>query len=203
VIDLPFPESFKDFVQNQLYPGLRPANAFTRDRLTGVVAQEDELAAHFRAYEDASVKYLLAPQSLTLSPQLRALGVRAVFRDRTATVYQLPDPRPFFSAPSSCRVTSSGDDVATVSCSKAATLLRTELSMSGWSATVNGKPATITTVNGVYQEVHVPEGTSTVTYRFLPPHEHLALAVSLVAGLFLLGAFIREVRFTDQSAEDE
>jgi hypothetical protein len=196
VIDLPFPESFKDFIQRRLYPGLRPADAFTRDRPTQVVAQEAELATHFRAYENASVKYLLASSSLRLSSQLRALGVRSVFRDRTATVYRLPDSRPFFSAPSWCRVTSNGDNVATVTCSKAATLLRTELSMTGWSATVNEKPASLRTDHGVYQEVSIPAGTSTVRYQFSPPHEDVALTVTLIAGLFLVGAFVVEVRST-------
>jgi hypothetical protein len=192
-IDLPIPESFTNLIQSQLYPGLRPRNAFTRDRITQVVAQEDELAAHLRSYEDASVKYLLAPSSLVLTSSLQSLGVRAVFHDRATTIYQLPHPRPFFSTSSLCQVRSVSVDVVHVSCPSATTLLRTELSMSGWRATVNGHSAPITTVDAVYQEVRVPEGRSTVTYSFDPPHESPALALSLLAALFLLGSFAAEV----------
>ena len=186
-IDLPFPETFKDLIQRELYPGLRPRNAFTRDRITQVVAQEDELAAHLRSYEDASVKYLLAPRSLVLTSQLRSLGVRAVFHDEATTIYEIPRARPFFSTPSPCRVSSTNFDVARLSCSRATTLLRTELSMSGWHASVNGRSADITTIDGVYQEVDVPEGSSTVVFSFAPPNEYLALALSLLAALFLVG----------------
>jgi hypothetical protein len=193
-IDLPFPERFTDLIQRQLFPGLRPQDAFTRDDVTYILKQENELAEHLRSYEDASVKYLLAPRSLVLSSELRSLGVRAVFRDPTATVYQLPFTRPFFSTSSPCHSVSPTVDVVTVSCSTATTLLRTELSLNGWSASVNGHSTAITTVDGVYQEVRVPKGTATVTYSFLPPHEHVALVLSLLAALFLAGSFGSELR---------
>jgi hypothetical protein len=192
VIDLPFPETFKDLIQRQLYPGLRPRNAFTRDQITQVVTQEDELAVHLRSYEDASVKYLLAPRSLVLTSQLRSLGVTAVFHDEATTIYELPHARPFFSTPSPCRVTSTNFDVARLSCSRATTLLRTELSMSGWHASVNGLSTDITTVDGVYQVVNVPKGSSTVVFSFAPPNEYLALTLSLLAALFLVGCALVE-----------
>jgi len=194
-IDLPFPQSFKSYVQRDLYPGLKPANEFlVKGAADDIVNQEQELAAHFVSYEDASVKYLLAPSSLVLAPGLKTLGVHEVFRDNTATIYELPHPRPFFSTSSGCRVTSTGDNVAVVSCASSGTLLRTELSMKGWTADVNGHASAITTVNGVFQRVDVPAGTSTVTYQFLPPHEDEALIVGLLAGLFLVGSFLFEVR---------
>ena len=186
-IDLPFPETFKNLIQRRLYPGLRPRNAFTRDRITQVVAQEDELAEHLRSYEGASVKYLLAPRSLALSAALRSLGVTAVFQDQATTIYQLPHTRPFFSTSSPCRIASSSFDVVRISCPRATTLLRTELSMSGWHASVNGRSTSIATVDGVYQAVDVPKGSSTVSYSFEPPHESLALTLSLVVALFLVG----------------
>jgi hypothetical protein len=201
-IDLPFPERFTALIQRQLFPGLRPQDAFTRDDVTYIVKQENELAEHLRSYEDASVKYLLAPRSLVLSTELRSLGVRTVFRDQTASVYQLPSTRPFFSTSSPCHSVSTSVDVVTVSCSKATTLLRTELSMSGWSASVNGQSAAITTVAGVYQEVRVPKGTANVIYSFLPPHEHLALLLSLLAALFLAGSFCAESRLRQKWRRD-
>ncbi|HEY1223383.1 MAG TPA: hypothetical protein VGE75_07805 [Acidimicrobiales bacterium] len=182
--DLPFPRSFEQFIQEQLYPGNKPGDAFTRDRTAGIVGQETELATHLLAYEEASVKYLLAPRSLTLLPALAALHVTPVWHDATATIYALPHPRSFFS--SSCDVTSTNVDAANVTCSNAgATLLRTELSMPGWTASVNGTLATIHTVDGVYQAISLPQGASVVDYRFVPPHEDLALALGLVAFVFL------------------
>jgi hypothetical protein len=198
--DLPFPRSFERYIQRQLFPGLKPRDAFTRDRTTGIVEQESELASHFQAYEDASVEYLLAPRSLTLLPSLTALDVKPVWHDSLATIYALPHPRPFFS--SSCNVSSSNVNIATVNCASAnARLLRTELSMPGWTATVNGRATTIHSVDGVYQGVTLPRGTSTVDYSFTPPHEDLALVLGVAALLFLIGSclFERRTRRRDEN----
>jgi hypothetical protein len=191
-IDLPFPKAFRTFIQAHLYPGLHPSNEFlVKGAATDIVTQEEELVAHFTSYEDASVKYLLAPSALRLMPQLTALGVKPVFHDATATIYELPNPRSFFS--SSCSIASPSDNLAYANCSTSgATLLRTELSMKGWTVTVNGRPARVTTISGVYQRVDLPDGRSVVRYSFRPPHEDLALLLGLLALIFLVGSFANE-----------
>lgn len=194
-IDLPFPRSFKNFLEDQIYPGLTPGNQFTvKGGLIGIEALEGELAKHFKAYEDASVKYVLANSSVALSSALVKDGLTPVYHDSLATIYQMPDPRHFYSTSSSaCTVSSSSVNVATVHCATSgATLLRTELSMKGWRATINGKSATITTVDGVYQRVALPEGTSTVQFSFTPPHERGALVLGALGALFLLGSVVNE-----------
>jgi uncharacterized membrane protein YfhO len=128
-----------------------------------------------------------------LNPRLVKDGVTQVFHDALATIYELPHPRAFFSTGnSSCTITTTGDNTATVDCPKPTTLLRTELSMKGWRAFVNGKQETIVTKDHVYQQVAVPAGTSTVTYSFSPPHERDALIVALLGGLFLIGSLVNE-----------
>jgi len=194
-IDLPYPRNFKNFIEQHLYPGLTPGNQFViKGGLQGVENQEAEIVQHFQAYENASVKYLLIPIQVVLSPALTKLGVKKVFSGTLASVYELPHPRGLFStSSSSCTVTSTNDNVANVDCTKpGATLLRTELSMSGWKATVNGTPATITTIDGVYQQVNLPTGQSVVEYSFFPSHERYALLAGLLAGLFLIGSFVNE-----------
>jgi hypothetical protein len=194
-IDLPFPKNFKNFIEDRLYPGITPGNQFTiKGGMVGIEAQESELIAHFKAYENASVKYLLVPTKIIIDPQLTKLGVVPVYHDSLVTIYKMPHPRHFYStSSSSCTVTSTSNNVALVHCaSGGATLLRTELSMKGWQATVNGKPAVISTVDGVYQQVTLPAGTSTVRYSFYPPHERYALLVGFLGGLFLIGSVINE-----------
>jgi hypothetical protein len=193
-IDLPFPRAFKNLLEDQLDPGLIPGNQFVvKGGMTGVKHLEYEVANHFQAYEDASVKYLLMPSSVILNPRLAKDGVKQVFRDSLATIYEMPHPRGLFSTPNStCTITSTNDSTATVDCPKPTTLLRTELSMKGWKAFVNGKQATIVTKDHVYQQISVPAGTSTVTYSFSPPHERDALIVGFLGGLFLIGSLINE-----------
>jgi len=190
-IDLPFPRAFKNFIQDKLYPGLKPANEFlVKGGPAGTAALENEVASHFRAYENASVKYLVLPASLALSPELSAQGLKLAFHDSSAIIYETPHPRPLFSS-RSCTVTSANDNVATTTCHSAhATLLRTELSMEGWTVTVNGRSAKVTTVDGVYQRIALPEGTSNVRYAFLPPHETLAALLALLVLLFVVGSLV-------------
>jgi uncharacterized membrane protein YfhO len=59
---------------------------------------------------------------------------------------------------------------------------------------VNGKTVTINESDHAYQSVSVPAGTSTVTFKFLPPHEELAMLAGLLGGLFLVYSWIRERR---------
>jgi len=197
-IDLPFPEKFSQLIERQLYPGLTPSNQFViHDGIVGLTAQENELVAHFKNYEDASVKYLVMPTALVIEPALTTLGVTQVFSDAKVNIYELPNPRAYFSTrSSSCTVTTAGVNEATVNCPSAGTtLIRTELMMAGWKASVNGKVVTIKTVDhGTYQSVKVPEGTSTVTYSFLPPHEKYAVLLAVLAALFLIGMVTYERR---------
>lgn len=196
-IDLPFPGKFSQLIETQLYPGLTPSNQFViHNGITGLNAQQTELFDHFKAYEGASVKYLMFPTALELMNGLKKLGVSEVFSDAKATIYELPNPRPFLSTTSSsCTVVTSNVNKATVHCPNGgSTLIRTELAMAGWKAFVNGKAVTMTTSDGAYQAVAVPKGTSTVTFSFLPPHEKDAVLVGLLAGLFLIATWVYERR---------
>jgi hypothetical protein len=195
-VDLPFPEAFTKLLESQLYPGLTPGNQFTiHHGAIGVVALESEVIKHFKAYEGASLKYLLMPQGIVINPGLTKLGVKQVFRDSLAAIYEMPNPRPFFSTKSSsCTVHVTKVNAATVNCSgSGTTLIRTELAMKGWKAYVNGKSVNIKVSDGVYQAIKVPAGTSTVTYAFFPPHERYAILVGFLAGLFLIGSWINEL----------
>jgi hypothetical protein len=195
-IDLPFPKTFAHLIESQLYPNFPwPINQFViHAGMAGIEAQEQEVVDHFSAYQDASVKYLVAPSSITVLPALTGLGVQQVFADSIVAIYEIPNPRPLFStASTSCTVTSSSQNAATVSCpAGATTLVRTELYMAGWHADVNGKPVTITKSDGAYQSIPVPGGTSKVEFSFLPPHEKYAILAGLLAALFLVFTWLRE-----------
>jgi len=192
-VDLPFPHAYAVYLANVLYPSLNPSNQFTiHGGMAGIIFQEKDLIAHFAAFESASVRYLLFPHQVPIDPALTALGVKEVFRDSLAAIYEMPAPRPFVSASNpSCIVSVvSVDDTSVLCPAGGATLLRTELMMPGWSATVNGHRAPISTVDGVYQSIQVPAGASKVRYFFRPPHETLALVASALAVIFSIATWI-------------
>jgi Bacterial membrane protein YfhO len=188
-IDLPFPKLFSQYIQKNLYQGMTPENQFlVHSGITGMMMQQQQLLANFSAYENVSVKYLLMLKEVPLLGSLTNLGVVKVFTDDKVSIYELPHPRPFFSTSTNCSVTQLNVDSATVTCPTASSVIRTELFMKGWSATVNGQPVPITKTWNVAQTVAVPAGTSVVNFKFMPPHEKFALLVAFLAFAYLCGS---------------
>jgi hypothetical protein len=147
-------------------------------------------------------------------------GPRLVHRDGFAQIWELPSSAPVFSLrslpsrppgsrpsssdrhgglPRSCVVTGSGWDQATVRCSRPSLLIRRVQFVPGWSAvSPSGSRVVVKDTSGppgLFQEVVVPAGTTTVHFRFLPPHELPAAIVFLVALLALvLPVLVRRAR---------
>ncbi len=194
-IDLPFPEAFANLIATKLNPTLVPSRQFmVTGGMTGIIEQENALVTHLAAYEATGVRYLLFPAVAPPSAALVHLGIKRVFADFRAVIYELPTTTPFFSSSNqNCTVTSSAVDQASASCTAPGTLVRSELMMPGWHASLNGRPVPIETLDGVYQTVALPTGASTVTFQFLPPHEEAAAAGFLlgVLALFLVPAWPR------------
>ena len=144
-------------------------------------------------------------------------GPRLVYRDGFAEIWQLPTAAPAFSLQSvatgtasggstgavtgpapGCTVVAQGWDQATVRCRRPSVLLRRVQYMPGWTATVNGSAVRVEHATsgpaGLFQQIPVPAGTSTVTFTFSPPHATAAFAVSLVAAALIVGSLLRNRR---------
>jgi hypothetical protein len=61
----------------------------------------------------------------------------------------------------------------------------------GWSASVNGAPATLLTANGRHQAVRVPAGVSEVFLRYRPPHARLGLTAGLASAFVVAFLWLR------------
>ncbi len=188
-IDLPFPTAFANYIATQLNPAMVPSRQFmTRGGLAGIIQQEHELLAHLSSYRAAAVRYLVFPVGVQPLPALTKIGVREVFADQMVGIYSLPGATTYFSSPTAgCTVIGTGFAHATVTCVHPGTVVRSELMMPGWHATVNGQSAAIGTLDGVYQTVAVPAGNSTMSFSFLPPHEEAAGAGFALAVLIMIG----------------
>lgn len=187
VNDLPVPKLWSTFVTEKLDPNAIPIvfNGSMRKDPQGSTALA-EFALHLPAFEAAGVKYLVVPPGTVLPPLPAEQKLRRVFSDSSAEIYQLPSPVPMFSTSRhNCVVKASTADAVTVRCPHAQSLIRSELYMPGWSASSNGVSARITPYNTVYQQVHVPAGTSTVSFTFTPPHADLGF-VAVLLGLTCL-----------------
>jgi hypothetical protein len=127
------------------------------------------------------------------------VGPRLVYRGRLAEIWELPHPKPLFSVASangqgaSCTVSIHGPDSAKVTCAHPLVLVRREQFIPGWSASINGRAVSVrkatTGPAGLFQQVDVPAGTSTVRFTFLPPHEFSAFIAAGLALAVLVGSF--------------
>ena len=109
------------------------------------------------------------------------------------SIYQLPDTRDYFSAPG-CTFVPVSHERVDGSCTRASKLIRLELFMQGWSATVNGEPAPVGISDGVFQTVDLPAGEMRVSFSYEPPGFGLALAAAAAALLFLCAVLVGVIR---------
>jgi hypothetical protein len=163
---------------------LAAANGGTVSILTAPVAARSPASVTI----DGTVLHLRSPL-LTLDYAPASLPV-LVATTSTARIYQLADASPIATAPG-CRITAHSMTSFTAACTRPSTMRYRELSYEGWTARVDGHVSAITTVDGVFQSVHLPTGTSSVTFSYAPPHAMLAWLGPLAGLLAICVALAR------------
>lgn len=108
-----------------------------------------------------------------------------VYADRIISVFELPNPAPYFSA-EGCRLQPVSRTVLEAACDRPATLIRRELSMPGWRARVGAAEMDTGTVAQLFQSAPLPAGNSHVVFSYRPPGTpyFMALFATGVLGLF-------------------
>lgn len=184
--DLPVPKSYGRYITHSLNTNENPLLFTGTSSLdpSGPTAFQ-EFRSHLSGYEAIGVAYLVSPSGLVARSTAHALHLRLVYSDPLVNIYRLPAPRSLYSVTAgNCALTEEGYGRIDADCTRKTVVLRRELSMPGWSATVNGHPARLGTA-GVFQTIVLEPGNSVVVFSFLPPHERGAFAALLV-GLILL-----------------
>lgn len=173
VNDLPTPKKYGRYIKTRLNDNADPITFTGVDELDwsrpGYAA---ELLSHLDGYRNVGVKYVLAPAGTELPPAPDGTLLRPVFSDGQVEILYLPGAKPFFEG-SGCSVLTASWNFADLDCAEKATVVRRELSMPGWQASVNGRPTRVGEAQRLFQTVSVPAGRSIVRFAFTPPHEDL------------------------------
>lgn len=186
VNDIPIPSRFADYVRTHLDSYVDPTVLVGNSgggRSPFLPTPEQELLRNLPSYRASGVAYVLTPAGQPL-PRSGALAL--VARTPSSWIYRLAGGAPFFSA-QGCRTWPSGLRAITLTCPTATTLVRRETYMPGWSATVGAASAPIREVDGLFEAVHVPAGTHTVSFDYAPPGI-LAGKLAFVLGVLALSA---------------
>jgi len=189
--DLPVPTAFANEITSVLGPNSNPI------RFDGLQVRKqsgpsavDQALAHLSAYERLGVRYFVTLDSrpvLGLGPAYPR-GLRLVFRDSFASIFALPHPVAYFTTVQGhCHLVPNGRDNVTATCSAPALLVRSELDLPGWAATVNGQPVPVLDYRRLVTAVRLPEGKSVVAFTYAPPHIDLALAGFLAGAAMIFG----------------
>lgn len=185
--DLPVPSNWAREVTRRLQPNGSPfsVDGLYRVHLRGP-GPLTELRQHLRAYQSLGVRYLLTRRPVRPGVPSPGVGNGPVWEDRYYAIWKLSGARPYWTAGAGCKLRPVSRSKVVADCSRSASLLRRETWMPGWSATVAGKPARVREVDGLFQEVKLPPGSSPVAFSYRPPGTTAAQGAAAIG----LGAVI-------------
>lgn len=176
--DLPFPNRWTDYVRTRLEPDFNGTDFGN----LGVRSGMSSFVQHVAGYRDAGVEYVILPSRYRLGTGLVALLTPIRTTDRS-TIYRLSGAKPYAAA-ADCTLRAHSRTSFTADCPHGGLLVRRELDMPGWRASVGGRDVPIELFDGTFQAVRLPAGTSRVSFDFVPP---LGRAAVWVSGLSLVG----------------
>jgi hypothetical protein len=190
VNNLPIPQAYADFILEELNRNAEPA-VFTGwyDKDPAGPTGKQELLANLGNYAEAGVRFVVARRGVVTPAEAGRAGLSPVFADTAFEIFEVPGWRPYLepTGESGCRVVSGDFTGGVVDCPAPARLLRRELSLPGWTAAVNGEATPITSPDGLFQEIALPAGRSTVTFSFRPPGAGLSWVLLALGVLILVG----------------
>lgn len=98
-------------------------------------------------------------------------GTRMVYSDALMEIWELPHPAPYYTVlHGDCRLSAGTRDNLFAQCRTPATLLRRELYMPGWAATVNGVSMAVSPHGEIFQTIPLGAGKNMIRFHFAPPY---------------------------------
>jgi hypothetical protein len=154
-------------------------------------SREAILAANRPAFAALSLRYVIdRPGPMEAAFPSAAGRPRVVYHDDVASIYRLPDARPYAEA-DHCRFSIASRDDIEATCAQPSRLIRRELYYPGWSVRVNAQDRQIRSFSRLFQQVELPRGHSLVQFAFAPERLRAAFVLwSLALVLLATGAVL-------------
>jgi hypothetical protein len=188
--DDPVPKPWKAYVQthlNQLSDALHFVGTTNGVDEPLTPTPEQELLRNLPGYRAADVRYVLTPPGTAL-PQ-SASTFHRVLETPTAWIYRLSGSTPYFSTTAAgCRLSDESRESLTIDCPHPARLVKAEIPLAGWSASVDGHGTSIAATPLGMQAITVPAGRHRVTFSYQPPRiivGYIAFVLGLLALLLV------------------
>jgi hypothetical protein len=192
--NMPVAENWTKYITQHLNPNVNPLQEFTGvDELspTGLTPAQAFLD-NLSSYEQIGVKYVVVSDGTLNINQVQSHALLSVFADGNFTIYHLPNPKPYFQINKGrCKVTNNQRAYFNADCASSSTLLRRELYMSGWTATVNGKKVPVHKSGSLFQSIRLPKGKSVVKFNYTPPQIDLAYLGFVIAIVAIVYPYVK------------
>nr|NNM89684.1 YfhO family protein [Bacilli bacterium] len=122
-----------------------------------------------------------------------ASSLTPVYQDPLLTIYRVQGAKPMFSITSGSGIVASPSlSTVQVKSTEPITLLRRELNVPGWTASIDGKPSKIQTTDTLFQAIRVPKGVHTIRFRYVPPYMPIGFVFFLLGVLSLFVLFLNK-----------
>jgi hypothetical protein len=158
----PISKSWHTYIKKKLNPNVQPSQMFTGIDMLDPKGPTpiEAFFANLPAYENVSVKYVAVRNTIALPDTAQQHPLKRVYSDSYYSIYQLPNPKPFFEGKDGACTTHNSTKYSTsIDCSKPSKLIRRELYMPGWTAHVNDKVVPVASnSDGLFQQIEVPKG---------------------------------------------
>jgi hypothetical protein len=189
---LPLSSDWGGYVKQHLDPGVELLFTGYNNRLPGFGSPTEQLRDRLPAYEEAGVKYVLAPHGDDPLSQSGA-DYRLAYDGPDMSIYELPGVKPYFEViKGNCSVWAAMREAVKLHCAGVAELVRREAFFPGWSATVNGASVSIRRVREIFQSIPLVEGENDVVFSYRPPNYWLMLATFWIGAAALLLAVAKD-----------
>ncbi len=178
---IPVAKNWADYVQNKL---VYPKNVFNGKYANTVFMVTDGawitggfhyLLNMFKNnesnYENIGVKYIIAYTNMSAPIKKSLRGVRMVYSDPLISIWETPHHSHYYSIiRGQCNIIKKSYETVEARCYTPAILLRRELFMPGWAATVNDSSVAVSADDGIFQTIPLAAGKNMVRFQFAPPN---------------------------------
>lgn len=132
----------------------------------------DEFLLNEKNFEYIDTKYLVTSHQQLTNSQIIASGLEEKYSDSVVDIYQLPSTTPYYQVTGNCNIYGTQDlSTVHVDCNKnGGNVVRKELFMPGWQATIDGKTVNVNEYGKLFQSINLSKGSHNVTFNFNPPY---------------------------------
>lgn len=189
--DLPIPKKWADHIPEKLDSNATALvfTGYSRVDSSGPTPIE-EFGKNIREFENVGVRFIVTSRGQLNADFVRKHSLESVFINSSFEIFKLPHTKNYFESFPACLHTNESRNSLEVTCPTEAILVRRELSMPGWHATINNQKIQLGTDEDIFQSIHLPSGHSKIKFHYAPPYIEYGYAALSIGVLLIISSYL-------------